>query len=145
MCFTVHEKHRKVKIAKQGITCWKVFTDRWQKNIVPYDQGFKSEYLDFKYNFYKLYTGKLDLPDGREINEGFHSYSTIDKALSVKSRNQSYVECFIPIGAKYYYNPRTREYVSDSIYIMDSTYVDKKYGISLKRIFNQVAYFFNQF
>lgn len=138
MCFFTHYDHKKVKIAEKPIRCWKRF-DKWkEKNKWTYC----SPYRGTEYQKNTLYYAKLSrveyfgLSNIGRINKGIHSYSTRTEARECKERDEVIIECTIPVGAKYYYNPTDREYVSDHLYIMKIKYLDcrgKKKLFSLHR------------
>ena len=53
-----------------------------------------------------------------QINKGLHSYTTYSKAQKENFlQGAEIVRCIIPKGAKYYYNPDYKEYVSNYLII----------------------------
>ena len=79
------------------------------------------------------------------IDEGFHSYSTIvgtsqsrhggiyytkvhrevtPRLVLRRKGRLAIMECTIPMGAKYYYNPNTCEYVSDTLHVVGSRNIE---------------------
>lgn len=123
MCFIIHPKHQKVKIAKKDITCYKV--------VLPILKAYY--YNKFKYTLNQL-TPKVRLikhkyinlilfsKDYRirtqEINKGYHSFTSLHTA---KLRMYTFfpvsiiLKCTISKGTRYYYNPTEKEYVSATI------------------------------
>lgn len=118
MCFFIHNVHKKVKIAEKPIRCWKRF-DKWkEKNKWTYCSPYKGT----EYQKNTLYYAKLDRVKRVEvitarISKGIHSYSTRTEARKYKEWDEVIIECTIPVGAKYYYNPEDEQYVSDHLYI----------------------------
>lgn len=130
MCFHIsYEKgNDKGKIATQDIPVWKAFNSssfiynsiglefrNGKKNSI----GFLSAYRNYKYLYGRLYkTAKRNVsPFHGQINVGFHSYS--ERWKCYKGSCTYAIRCYIPAGAKYYYNPTNKEYVSSSIRITD--------------------------
>lgn len=118
MCFTVHPKYPDVKVAKRDIVCYKY---GHSDGIV-----FISFCRDFAYEFGKVYSQrKRRWPCGfvsssrspSYIEEGFHSFSN-KKAIAGLFVGTK-VKCIIPKGAKYFYNPDAKEYVSNQIIIKE--------------------------
>ena len=56
-------------------------------------------------------------PDTGIINEGFHTYKTTNSTPRFIHPSQNIHEAYIPKGARYYYDPMWKEYVSDEIVI----------------------------
>lgn len=119
MCFIIHEKHPKKKIARINKTCYKVM----------YRGQEKGEYISLyqwaKYSKRIIHTSEIDKPsydgDGNlEITNGRHSYSDIVMARMFKDVEDErvIVKCTIPRGSEYYYNPTEQEYVSNQIKII---------------------------
>lgn len=105
MCFFVHDRHKKVKIAKKNIRCWKVGE--------VHKTYFLSRYWDFRYSFGKLYKRKYLTVRDSVISRGFHSYSQKGDIFIGEI-----IEAVIPRGARYYYDPTNHEYVSNKIKIL---------------------------
>lgn len=111
MCFVIHFNHEKIKKAEKDIVCYKLIhkKGRFYKSIY---QGFIYEPGECYYenNMKKNYMNC--------IHEGFHSYKTYSKA---EHENNIFgveiIRCIIPEGAKYYYNPEYKEYVSNYLII----------------------------
>lgn len=130
MCFYIsYEKdNAKEKIAKKDIPVWKAFNSgnflydskgielgNCKKNSI----GFTSAYRGYEYKYGRLYkTAKKNVaPFHGQIRIGFHSYSARYKCY--RGSCTYAIRCYIPAGAKYYYNPTNEEYVSSSIRITD--------------------------
>jgi hypothetical protein len=119
MCFHISKKFPKAMNAEEDIPCWKEVASR---SGLRSPRTFKSYFQDFEYAAGGTYDigGAIGLtPYGDEIEEGFHSFSSLAKVRSQmdSSPYSVIIECFIPKGAEYYYNPRQEEYVSTSIRI----------------------------
>lgn len=113
MCFYIHNKHKKVKIAEKNITCYK----RLENHSPKY---FRSPIQKYKYEKGSLYyEDSLGLRRGFPVIEvGIHSYSTLEEARdNWTDYGYKIVKCTIPKGSKYYYNPDYSEYVSDHLKI----------------------------
>lgn len=113
MCFYKHRDHEKVKIAKQDIKCYKLFETINLIYAVSICRG-------FKYRRNKKYKVWFFKTQSFEINRGFHSWTKLegrDRILR-DDRRENYLECIIPKGAKYYYNPYDKEYVSNKIIVL---------------------------
>ena len=117
MCFNIHSEHPRRKIAKKDIVCYKRLNQtciRQERKIILTPPC----YTYFKYVANKLYTTGLGIDqEGREINEGFHSYFTLGMAREDVSWEEYVYRCIIPKGACYFYNPDDKEYVSNQIII----------------------------
>lgn len=103
----------KIRLAIKNIECYKEV--RTIKSYCFKNCCF-SYYLDFKYEYDKIYSGKSKLKlfirwlfDKYMSNEGYHSYTTPE------STN---VKCIIPKGSLYLINEKGTEYVSTSIKIL---------------------------
>lgn len=109
MCFFIHHRHRKPKIAKRDITCYKL-------GIKIDETSFKSEIKEHLYNLGEKQT-ELELsPIHDMILVGYHSYSN---KREIKFNFQDLVKCIIPKGSIYYYNPYIKEYVSSNIIVQE--------------------------
>lgn len=114
MCFFIDPEHKRVKIAKKDMVCYK------RLHIHSFIGGFRSPYADFIYEKGETYfedsmsISNDDFFDRIEV--GLHSYS---KKSTADGHWQSCVtvRCVIPKGSRYYYNERTKEYVSDTLRI----------------------------
>lgn len=119
MCFKILKNYTKRQIAKENIICYKILQASIWVDMNPI--RFISMFRHFSYELNFEYTSplKIDRINHSEVHLGFHSYSTLDKAKKIfgGSRVFTLVECIIPSGAKYYYNPDRCEYVSDKIII----------------------------
>lgn len=108
MCFLIHKNHTEPKTARTDKVCYK----RVEKT--PTRRTYLSEILK------KIYcTGRENekvvlFPHRGKIDVGYHSYNSPDLALY---RRDCVVECVIPKGTKYYYNPEYGEYVSETIIV----------------------------
>jgi hypothetical protein len=117
MCFTVHEEHREAKTAKEDIKCWKVVTPAningmcysLHKNHPHHYGVLQTASFGFKLNRYRVIT----------IEHGFHSFVQELRASVTASIISSWfvVECTIPKGAQYYYNPNEMVYVSNELIV----------------------------
>lgn len=131
MCFVVHKDYEEERIAKEDIMVIKAlsYSNRGPYyGSVPYKQGIVRQNV------------KLDV-HWNEIEEGYHSYSEhvtltrtrthLTKFVVDKLKNRPAIRPYlanadkiclfiIPEGARYYYNPDRKEYVSSTIvYIGD--------------------------
>lgn len=125
MCFYIHPKHPKVKIAKRDITCYKVV-------FPPSFCIYRSSVTGFRYILGKQYTvGPQEKEFVRErdywSNEiepfkigggAFHSFSN-KKKIKCFPRVWSRIKCIIPKGSRYYYNPDYKEYCSNAIMLVE--------------------------
>ena len=129
MCFTIHPKHPIAKIAKKDIICWKIV----KKNLTPamYGPLYRSRpYILGKLNpritlRVEKETNFWSIPKS-EINAGYHSYSCISQLkrdmqryYSVGPLAYSTVQCIIPKGEVYFFNPKEHQYVSSNIIIKE--------------------------
>ena len=119
MCFFIsdNKKYCNEKIARKDIPVIKMMKRTEHAFSAPFRPNFK--YFDDRtkkttVQFYSY----LGINSSGNIHEGLHSY-----ALNMTNRRQYryYTEAYIPKGAKYYYNPSDKEYVSTSLVI----YTDK--------------------
>lgn len=114
MC--LYPTHKRVKIAKEDIVCYKVLT-----SIM------KSPYRDFQYERNKMYSIKLLKIDKNnndlEINEGYHAYVSYDGAYSSTAIMFLYdtfiFKAIIPKGSKYYLGT-DNEIVSNQMIIKEN-------------------------
>ena len=119
MCFLIHPKHQKVKIAEKDITCYKILR---KIESSPFDNNYL--YISpCQHELYFKVDGKEVIKEVEEfgkpalfpeINEGLHSYSSKKKAKDDCNFNKDYkiFRSIIPKGTPYYYNPTEEEYVS---------------------------------
>ena len=107
MCFFIHPRHKKVKTAKKRITVWKT-----GKAIVD---GFQTLSFNYKYERGKTNKPVLLFVYDNIIDEGYHSYSTYSAAEDSCWTIEDVFELYIPVGARYYYNPEDNQYVSNKI------------------------------
>ena len=138
MCWVSRTKPIK-NIAEKDIICYKVFhfnniifeefVDRtkiqFDKNKI---QKLYSEYMNFLYIPYKKQE-HINLKIENDIiryiiDEGYHSYSTFERAQyrlrynSIYNSNLKIIECIIPKDSEYYVNSR-QEIVSSNIIVTD--------------------------
>lgn len=144
MCFTIHDNHKEITKSNEDITCYKVMVEYVTQPIIyksiyqsfEYEQGYiyhtkigNPQYSNKLYSVAYLYDQETHKRKIDSINEGFHSYSTFEEAYNnldicpfnfengpmIKSK--SIVQCIIPKGSKFYYNPDEKQYVSERIKI----------------------------
>lgn len=110
MCFFIHEKYSEAKIAEKNITCYKIM----RKNYKSFIRGFNYKPLLDK----KTPTVNIKVKN-KYILKGYHSYSNKKFTLSVIAHTKflNIIICTIPKGTKYYYDPKNKEYVSETIII----------------------------
>jgi len=127
MCFLIHPKHNKPKIAKRKIRVYKLLTylpkNKLRSPVLGhiYEEGLQSTV--------ELKPLKSYYHECKIINQGYHSYKT-NKKIMVKVVyyqkneviNKILYTCYIPKGGIYYYNPETQEYVSNQIIITLNRY-----------------------
>lgn len=120
MCFYTHPKHPDVKIAGKDIVCYKEGLKKGSTAnlFCSYYRG--HIYLLGRTNVlseeWPTISPSLLFKRGI-IMEGFHSYSN-KKRLS-RARDMVRVRCIIPEGAKYFYNPDDKVYVSNQIIVQE--------------------------
>lgn len=118
MCFTIHESHSEVKIATEDILCYKIF--------IP--SNFGDAYLTPFRRTRVLPKSLMESEIGQsvrdrwnELSYGIHSFTSLEEATAygkkkVDDYNQAkYVECTIPKGSEYYFNPETKQYISNQL------------------------------
>lgn len=119
MCFIIRRGYEQFIIAEKDIVCYKAMVPISEKQA-------RSPYMLSVYTLGRKYsrpfTIKLSRPRraGDQINIGYHSYSTINRALretDYLSDNSCIAECTIPKGSIYFVDPFHGEYVSNSIII----------------------------
>lgn len=120
-------------IAETDIICYKVFHiqniifEQFDRTKIQIDknkiQKLYSEYMNFLYIPYKKQE-HINLKIENDIiryiiEEGYHSYSTLERALyGIHNSNYTIVECIIPKDSEYYVNSR-QEIVSSDIIVTD--------------------------
>ena len=120
-------------IAETDIICYKVFHiqniifEQFDRTKIQIDknkiQKLYSEYMNFLYIPYKKQE-HINLKIENDIiryiiEEGYHSYSTLERALyGIHNSNYTIVECIIPKDSEYYVNSR-QEIVSSDILVTD--------------------------
>ena len=80
MCFIIHPSHKEVKIASEDIICYK----RFEKDTL------ESPYRNFRYSVDLLFKITLGLPFNNSIEQGFHSYTTLDAAIKDSNETESF-------------------------------------------------------
>ena len=127
MCWVSKSKTMPIKnIAEKDIICYKVFHiqniifEQFDKSKI---QKLYSEYMNFLYIPYKKQEHiNLKIENyiyDKRITFGYHSYSTLEKALyGIHNSNYTIVECIIPKDSEYYVNSR-QEIVSSNIIVTD--------------------------
>lgn len=124
MCFYVDKKDLNPKIADKDIICYKVI-----KQIPDSAYYVKSSFNQYIYRIGQLNVliklVVIEIPElfsEKEndvfyvIEEGYHSYSNVMTAVdNYFPRQESLIECTIPVGTEYYYNEDRNEYVSSNI------------------------------
>lgn len=109
MCFYIHRDQPKLKVATRSIRVWKRFTET-----------LRSPYRLFQYEPDKEY--RSDLGKGTLINQvhaGLHAYTSFDQAWRKRLRREILLECTVPKGATYYWNPSRQEIVSNRLVIKE--------------------------
>lgn len=120
MCFQI--EGAKLKIADKTIKVYKRFYNSFitTKRGINFKKILLSPVKEFPYERGETYYEDSMARNhwGDQIDIGLHSYSTLKRAkLHAAPFPEVIVKCEIPKGAKYYYNPRYQEYVSDTITI----------------------------
>ena len=126
MCWVIKTKPIK-NIAEKDIICYKVFHfediffEQFDRIKI---QKLYSEYMNFLYIPYKKQEHiNLKIENDRIryiIEEGYHSYSTFERAQYYIGYNSNLkiIECIIPKNSEYYVNYRD-EVVSSNIIVTD--------------------------
>ena len=116
-------------IAETDIICYKVvhmqniIFEQFDRTKIQIDknkiQKLYSEYMNFLYIPYKEQE-YINLKSDKIITFGYHSYSTIERAIDeiYNSKYYTIVECIIPKDSEYYVNSR-QEIVSSDILVTD--------------------------
>jgi len=148
MCFFIHKDYPNPLIASKNIPCYKlldicdcgidigVWENKIKKGdiISPYQNTL---YFKRKKWYRKTKDKVLMLVDSLHlsnkyivytIDRGLHSYSTEEVARSNKYDHKVY-KAIIPIGTTYYYNPLSKEYVSEALEVYREI-IDLKLSIS---------------
>lgn len=122
MCFIIRKGSEQFIIAKKDIVCYKVMFPISEKEV-------RSPYMLSVYTLGQRYSRPFAIKLSRprrandEISIGYHSYSTIDRALlETYYSNGTYciTKCIIPKGSTYFVDPYNKEYVSNSITIKEN-------------------------
>lgn len=128
MCFIVSVKHPDRILAETEIKCYKVLIRRKKTFLGWVKSTYYSRFEGFKYKMGKLYAcdhlyfAISQSRSFKKIEQGFHSYTSKEKALNIAQQDWSrdgidlvVVKFIIPIGAEYFYSPECKEYVSTQI------------------------------
>lgn len=139
MCWTNYKDFIPHKVAKENITCYKIFKNKnviYRKRFIFFGEKkihrlysliryfkytpFKKQYHIDLYVDERLRYGSPTFETYYVIEEGYHSYATLDKANQEKERWKPsvIVECIIPKNAIYYINEED-EIVSSTIIVTD--------------------------
>lgn len=140
MCWINYKNFIPHKIAKEDITCYKIFNSykiHYRKKYLFFGEkkihSLYSLITNFRYVPYqkqdhvylhideRLKFGTLPFETYYAIEEGYHSYATLRKANKQKDMLTSFsaiVECIIPKDALYYIN-EDDEIVSSTIIVTD--------------------------
>ena len=122
MCFYISKnpKYSNEKIARKDIPILKVLRREGHTFLAPYMAAFKyfddrTKKQEIKYStqLSRIITVQHTIWDRSCITDGFHSYTT-DYQINT---DNYIVNAYIPKGAKYYFNPYYKEYVSNEIVI----------------------------
>lgn len=114
MCFYLHRALPEPQIATRSIRVWKRFN---KKNLKSPYRGFQYE-RDKEYSLSTDLTEKYDFRmDVRIITDGFHAYTSRQKAENHRGLIETVIECTVPKGSVYYWNPVRQEIVSNRIRI----------------------------
>ena len=105
MCFYIHPDQPNPKVATRSIRVWK----RFSRDLV-------SPYRLFQYEHGKEYKSELRKIVHR-VHNGLHSYTSLDMINWYKRRCEIVLECTVPKGSTYYWNPFSQEIVSDRLVI----------------------------
>lgn len=119
MCFKIHKSRKEPQRAEKDIKVFKLFFE----NNGRYHLGVKKYPLTSicqltSYRIGALYRVKIGEKDwNNTIDEGLHSYS------EQMDRYGNFLydvvcACVIPAGSKYYFNPDTKEYVSNRLIVL---------------------------
>lgn len=135
MCFYIHKTNPEKKIAKKDLVSYKIL--RYYKEHKEYYSTHQHGHqymvgghlptVELGYGVYgqdgkdSVYVHrKAGLRTGDIIEQGYHSFSSIDRALfELRDTNKSVsfriCKFIIPKDSEYYYNPEDGEYVSTAI------------------------------
>ncbi len=107
MCFYIHTAQPNPKVATRSIRVWK----RFGPNL-------KSPYRLFQYEHGKEYKAELVKTFcSNQVHNGLHAYTSLDTVNRHKLRMEIVLECTVPKGATYYWNPSMQQIVSDRLVI----------------------------
>jgi len=123
MCFTIHSNFKKLKVAKKDIQCLKFLQvdPRKRTTRAPY----YTSTIYFKEDSKKkriIKNEEFSWVGERFIERGLHSYTididqNVKRSSSISLRKSTVFNAIIPKGAKYYYNPDNKEYVSTRLIV----------------------------
>lgn len=117
MCFIVDKDNAEPKTAGRSIRVWKRF--QVPKNSLT----LTSPYRGHDYRVGELSTLNepllVETDFHPRINRGFHSYSSLKTANARAWTDEIIVECTVPKGSTYYWNPYKQEIVSDLLLIKE--------------------------
>lgn len=119
MCFIIEESNSKERIAEENIECFKVLLPTNFGGTISAFRGHPYHINKFLFPCRKKVS---ELIVEREmfsgiINEGLHSYSSLQAAQERYSKPYNIFVAYIPKGAKYYYNSFDEEYVSTELVV----------------------------
>jgi len=137
MCFFIEKKNKEVKIAKKDIVCYKALIRNHYGDIIsPFR---RAEYFSYstQKRIKRIEVGKMkkilvDLVDlelyflpelftkaestSEIITNGLHTYSSLRLVkMRAKGFGWQVYKAIIPKDTEYYYNSRTKEYVSTKL------------------------------
>ena len=123
MCFYIHPKHQEKKIAKRDIVCYKYGrVTKAGNKFSPscytgfyYPFGEKVEQKGNRWPYIHTYRGFFP----KRIEKGFHSYSNKKAIKGFTKRYYNIVKCIIPKGTEYFYDPKTKTYVSRALVVQE--------------------------
>ena len=103
--------HSESVCADRDITCYKLV---YPLNM---DHKFRSEFREFQYELGRTYLEVCFMRENltRRIYKGFHSYRTIDEAVSHARPDLVLLKCVIPKGSSYFVSEKNDQYCSSRI------------------------------
>ena len=124
MCFIISKKRPNSRIAKRKIKVYKTVvkvSSQIHLHLIRSEiwQHIYSEGLQPTVELKEVWCDW----NKKKIQEGYHSYhlSRFELRTTIGSLF-SYIICYIPKGAEYYYNPDLKEYISNQIEITFNEY-----------------------
>lgn len=130
MCFKIHKKFPFEQIATEPIIVFKTvmppryLRDPWIAHFEEQEKVWYSPVMEFRFREGAMFRSEIwgdqyfqKYCDPGTISYGFHSYASSVTAFLSRDLEHDLViaEFVIPVGAKYYYNPSTNEYISEAI------------------------------